>query len=337
MDQWLVREALRAFPDLDPRLGEDATPSVIALKRHPAVRAGLDDIPIEDRATRDDLLELWGDPWRLEQVVAHAGEALTAGMADAVRAHAEVQFAEIDLDSRGRPILGPDGLPLHVGTPINDAGTVDVEDLPVLFALDRFRRPPRRWAHVVVDEAQEVGPLELAVLRHAVSRRGCVTIAGDADQQIDPTAWFAGWEAALQELGAGDARRIRLGTGFRCPPEVLALARAIRDGGELPPVRIWDEVLTDDPGQTAVIAWSPAAAREAWRAVVRHRPARLALDNPGDDRAGTLVAPVTAVRGLEFDRVVIADPGGWPRSVHARNALFVALTRARRSGAFASA
>lgn len=333
LDAWLAREGLRCFPDLDRRLGEDASPDVIAFKRHPAALAAFDGSRVGPRATRDDLLDGFGDASALAAALEVADGALCERMAEAVRAHAEIQAMEVERDSHGRPILAADGEPLHVGTPANDAGTVDLEDLPVLFALDRFRHPPRRWDHVVLDEAQEVGPLEHGVVRAARRAGAGLTVVGDAAQQVDPTAWFAGWEAALGALGAADARRFRLDRSFRCPEAVLELARRLRDGGSAPPSEPWADLLARSVGRTVVIAWSPAAAREAWRAVTRHVPARLALDEvlPGAD---TVVAPVDAIRGLEFDRVLVAGADTWPTHPHARNALFLAVTRARREVAF---
>ena len=81
---------------------------------------------------------------------------------------------------------------------MNDAGTVDVEDFAALFELDRLRAElrgaraehPRRYDALVIDEAQELAPLELKLLGRCVAAGGTLVVAGDAGQQVDATACF---------------------------------------------------------------------------------------------------------------------------------------------------
>jgi len=87
---------------------------------------------------------------------------------------AEQEFAHVDADR----LETLDGRALDDGTPMEDAGTLDTEDYAVLFELDRLRaerageRPvePRSYDCLVLDEAQEFAPLELALMGRALDR-----------------------------------------------------------------------------------------------------------------------------------------------------------------------
>ncbi|MEZ4238724.1 MAG: AAA family ATPase [Myxococcota bacterium] len=348
LDAWLGRQARRAFGGLDPRDSEDVPPAVPRVKRHPAVAdvLALLDPQVPDDTVRDDLYELWGDASLLAELADAADGALSEADLARVRAHAEVQFAPVERDDDGRPLRGMDGVPLHHGTALNDALTLDVEDYPLLFALDRLRggrRRPTRYHHVVLDEAQELAPLELALLGRAVGRGGALTVVGDAGQQIDPTAWFAGWEASLAALGR-PADRLTLTASHRCPPAVLALAQAIRDRRPAPDgvVRVLAASAADHddalaawlapgPAPTAVVAADATLACALHASLPRALGARLAVGR-GEVDAPLVVTSADRLRGLDLARVAVPelDPARWPDTAEARGALYVAVTRAAR-------
>jgi DNA helicase IV len=77
-------------------------------------------------------------------------------------------------------------------------------------------------AHVVLDEAQDLSPMQC----RAVGRRcatGSATVLGDAAQAT--TAWAAGsWEETLLHLGKPEAVREELTLGFRVPRQVIEYA-----------------------------------------------------------------------------------------------------------------
>ncbi len=214
---------------------------------------------------------------------------------------------------------------------------------------------PRGYGHIVVDEAQDLSPMALRLLgRRSIS--GSMTLVGDIGQAT--TAWMpAGWGDVLRHLPARRPPRVvSLTVNYRTPAEIMDVAaevlaaatadavappRSVRATGRVPvvraavPERLADEVaaaaaaLADREGTVAVIGATAALPALA-----------AALDATGaawgePDRSG-LSAPitlldVTAVKGLEFDAVVVAEPaaivaepGGGLR------ALFVALTRPTR-------
>jgi DNA helicase IV len=201
----------------------------------------------------------------------------------------------------------------------------------------------RRYGHVVVDEAQDYSPMALRmVARRAL--RGSLTILGDLAQATGacPTT---NWDVALEHLGRpANARLAELTVGYRLPGAILDAAnrllpeaapdvtpaRSAREQGDPPAIVTCapDEIvaravalaaeLAAGLATTAVIA--PTSMLEALHA------AGLGAETLGE--GVMLLDPVTA-KGLEFDGVVLVEPG----LIHADGPqgprlLFVALTRA---------
>ncbi|HTO98187.1 MAG TPA: ATP-binding domain-containing protein [Myxococcales bacterium] len=370
-DKFASRQARRVFPDLRRRESEDTPPAVSRLKRHEALRGALAAIarrppprPEEEEgrrrvklAAREDLHALFGDRPLMERTAAEAGLPVAAA-AEAVE-HTRVQFSS----STEREMAGVDeerlatldGRPIDEGTPLGDADTVDLEDYAVLFELERMRAQragvpaasPSKYHCLLVDEAQELAPLELALLGRSLSRGGTLIVAGDAAQQVDAAANFRGWEATMAELGASKHRKAVLEVSYRCPPEVTDFARSLRAGSgkaAFPLARFYDEchlaawlvealrdLDAEDPtAASAVICRTPQAALQLARLVKMALPANLALEGSFTFGPGAQVTCVPEVKGLEFDHVVVPDAGAgrYADTAEARRALYVAATRA---------
>jgi DNA helicase IV len=88
-------------------------------------------------------------------------------------------------------------------------------------ATDQIERTPS-LAHVVVDEAQDLSPMEI----RAVGRRcttGAATVLGDIAQGTTP--WSARtWESLLEHLGKPDGSVRELEVGYRVPRQILDFA-----------------------------------------------------------------------------------------------------------------
>ncbi|MET9965071.1 AAA family ATPase [Streptomyces sp. NPDC006356] len=220
-------------------------------------------------------------------------------------------------------------------------------DLVLLDEVAGLIEHPRQYGHVVVDEAQDLSPMEC----RAVARRaafGSVTVLGDLAQGTTP--WAArSWQTVLAHLGKPDAVVVPLTTGFRVPRAVLALAnrllerldvtvpaaRSLRGDGELR-FRAADG---DLPG-AVVGAVRDALGREGSVGVVaadvdvdRMREAlrSAGIEAGGADEPGARVAvvPASVVKGLEYDHVVAVEPAAIvaaeERGLHR---LYVVVTRA---------
>ncbi len=208
---------------------------------------------------------------------------------------------------------------------------------------------PDGYGHVVVDEAQDLSPMEC----RAVARRaafGSLTVLGDLAQGTTP--WAArSWPAVLRHLGKPDAAVVPLTTGFRVPQAVVALAnrllerldvdvpaaRSLRRDGAL---RLREVAAPDALSDAVVAAVRDALEREGSVGVVaadaRVPRLREALAGAGVDAAGpeevgarVSVVPASLVKGLEYDHVVAVEPAdvaeAEERGLHR---LYVVLTRA---------
>lgn len=224
-----------------------------------------------------------------------------------------------------------------------------LEETPT--ALDVDDPSYRDFAHVVVDEAQDLSPLQWRM----VARRGTHaswTIVGDLAQRSrvsEPSTWAD--IAAL--VGRRQVVQEQLTVNYRTPTEVMDLARAVLEEAGLDPaiaprsVRATDEppslIRADDP-VTAAANRAVAVASERDGTVgivvlpdeVAVATARLedALHQVPDPRRSDLAERVRvfdprSVKGLEFDVVVIAHPdriaASSPVGLHH---LYVAVTRA---------
>ena len=214
-------------------------------------------------------------------------------------------------------------------------------------ARDLISRTPS-LAHVVVDEAQDLSPMECRALGRRCST-GSATVLGDLAQGTTP--WAApSWPALLANLGKPDTGVRELSVGYRVPRQILDYASTLlaviapelrpasslrADPGALDLTRVPGASLGGaliaacrqacaQPGSVAVIAADPQVP-ELGRALDR---AGLAYGAPGTDAALTLV-PVTLAKGLEYDHVIVVEPARIA-SAEARGLqrLYVALTRA---------
>ncbi|MEV5148810.1 AAA family ATPase [Streptomyces sp. NPDC052727] len=219
-------------------------------------------------------------------------------------------------------------------------------DLVLLDELAGLVEHPAGYGHLVVDEAQDLSPMEC----RAIARRaafGSLTVLGDLAQGTTP--WAArDWSVPLRHLGRPDAAVVPLTTGFRVPAAVLALANrllarldvavpaatSLRTDGELT-LRP-----TEDPLGTTVTAVRDALAREGSVGVVtadadtdRVRAAlgRAGLDpaGPGTLGARLTVVPASMVKGLEYDHVIAVEPAAVAEAEErGAHRLYVVLTRA---------
>ena len=172
------------------------------------------------------------------------------------------------------------------------------------------------WAygHVIVDEAQELSPMEWRmVFRRCPSR--WMTLVGDTAQTSSP-AGTDDWATALEPFVGSRFRQHELTVNYRTPAEIVAYADEILrlGGGE---VREQTSIRNGAPVATYPTGTDPDAVLPA-----------------GDGRSVAFIdaGNVADMKGLEFDHVVVveprkiveASPQGWQD-------LYVAVTRATQT------
>lgn len=388
-DAWASKVGRGAFSDLPERTSVCIYGGVIRAKRHRALRAELEryaqEMPTPVRpegkrrgsghASRWDLERIFGDRERMTRLVEVAGGAIRKTAIEELAEHTRVQFSEptekayrhVDKES----LVTSDGRAIDEGTPMENANSADPEDAAVLFELDRIRvrsvgareATVPRYDCVVVDEAQELSPLELALVGRAVRRGGTLIVAGDAAQQVDPDTDFPGWDEVMKELDAPRHERAVLEVNYRCPPVVTELARAVLDPSAAVVLPAGDPAITaalhhapahvamwlveelgrisheDRTASIAVICRSAGYARTLSRTLKAGVDHRLSLAGDFEFAPGVLVTAVPEVKGLEFDYVFVpdADANTYPDTAESRRTLYVALTRATHRLAIAAA
>ncbi|SFY27996.1 HelD family protein [Streptomyces atratus] len=232
---------------------------------------------------------------------------------------------------------------------------VCLEELRVLISGDT----PPRYGHIVVDEAQDLTPMQARSLRRRCAVGGSMTVLGDLAQATGahiPTSWDL--------LGAllsdhGDWSVAQLTTSYRVPAEIMEfvapLARtiapalpypqAVREAGAnvvrtvaTEPWKLLDDTVahvarlvdTSDgstPRSVAVIVpddsdWLDAISR------------RIGEDGDVGERNREAVSVLAAaqVKGMEYDHVLVVEPATIAdRGPAGLRQLYVALTRSTQS------
>jgi hypothetical protein len=215
---------------------------------------------------------------------------------------------------------------------------------------------PRTYGHIVVDEAQDLSPMQL----RSVSRRslsGSITVVGDIGQATGPWAPESWAEVTAHLPGQRPPRMVELTVSYRTPAEVVEVASRLlaeTSPGLRPPTPVRRtgvaphfEQVADGHLAERVAALSTLACREvAPGTAAVLAPASLvadlavALDAAGveatDPRRDGLGAPLSLLpvdlaNGLEFDAVVVVEPATIvEESPQGLRALYVALTRPTR-------
>ena len=208
--------------------------------------------------------------------------------------------------------------------------------LPVASSANGSDEEIRSFGHIVVDEVQDLSPMQLRMLARR-SLSGSMTVVGDIAQATGPWA-PQGWDDITRHLSPQrPPRLVELTVSYRTPAEVVALAakvlavaapaisppRPVRQSGFAPrlvpisraglPARLVElarqEVAAVAPGRVAVLG--PAVMLpELSRAL---DDAGLEPVDPRDPAgeglaAGLVVLPADETNGLEFDSVIVVEP-----------------------------
>jgi hypothetical protein len=213
-------------------------------------------------------------------------------------------------------------------------------DLPLLDeARTLLHGSPARYGHVIVDEAQDLTPMQLRMVGRRAA--GSFTILGDVAQATGPVA-YEHWDDLLPHLPGGEAAQIEeLRHAYRVPREIMALAlpllRHIAPDVEPPlayrigaaPPRV---VHGDPPLAAAYEEAAQLAGAEGLLALIA--PPSLRGDPSEapalfDDSRVSVLTPREA-KGMEFDHVIVVEPAAIVEESaggQGLRELYVALTR----------
>ncbi|MDO8493819.1 MAG: AAA family ATPase [Deltaproteobacteria bacterium] len=216
--------------------------------------------------------------------------------------------------------------------------------------------------HLVVDEVQDFGIVEIRALLNAVDPQRTVTLVGDIAQKVVMGRNFDSWDEMLKAAGFTETTPIELSVSHRSTNEIMELASQIRAGGSaLPPL----QATRNGPSPTFIRAGSPKDLpnfvqqwieertkenSRSFSAVICRWPkeaealvdslrklgmtsVRLGHRDSFEFSPGVVVTNVNQVKGLEFRNVLIVDPAETSysqQSEEERNLLYVAVTRAEQ-------
>ena len=271
---------------------------------------------------------------RFIQELLGSRQRLTAAAGD--------QFTARDIDRLYRP-------------PAANLGTEEWSDVDVALVdeADWLINGSKRGAdHIVIDEAQDLSPMQL----RSVARRssnGSFTVVGDVAQS---TGWWAhdSWDDVLEALTRkGTPQRLEeLQYGYRVPLQVYDVAKpllpliapelspplVIREAPQAPHLQ-WAE--PDDVIELAVDQAQQHAGRGRFVGVIvpdhaidavaaAFRAAEVNFKSASSGELGQSINLMSAVesKGLEFDAIVVVEPAQIGRqNSHGLRHLYIALTR----------
>jgi DNA helicase II / ATP-dependent DNA helicase PcrA len=215
------------------------------------------------------------------------------------------------------------------------------------------------YEHILIDEAQDLSPVELAVVLATSSDQESVTLAGDVAQRLLMDNGFTGWKDVLGKLGLAHVEIEPLRITYRSTQQIIEFARdvlgpladeeesqAVRSGV---PVELFEfghsgeavaflgealrALMAGEPrASVAVIARYPEQADLYYdglrNAEVPHLRRIAEQDFPF--KPGIDVTDVRQVKGLEFDYVVLLEvsAASFAEDDEARHLLHIAATRA---------
>ncbi|MGW0854381.1 ATP-dependent DNA helicase [Streptomyces sp. NPDC002690] len=325
----IVDRLLRELTAIAPRRGADGTIRR-SLERHRRVERLIDRVWPSPGA-RESLRTLYDSP-------------------ELLRACAEDVLSEDERRALHRPRAArADGDPWTLDD------RVCLEELRYLIAGEI----PRRYGHIVVDEAQDLTPMQARALRRRVARGGSMTVLGDLAQATGPVPYSA-WDRLGTLLSDhGDWRVAELNTSYRVPAEIMEFVaplarvvapslpypRAVREAGadavrtlSTEPWKLLDDTVAQvtrlvgtNDGRTlrsvAVIVPDDSRWLEEIGARLDGSPE---IAGPGREAVSVLAA--AQAKGMEYDHVLVLEPATIADTGPAGlRQLYIALTRSTQS------
>lgn len=261
------------------------------------------------------------------------------------------------------------------GAAESEPARLDREDDALFLRLyQRLRSPLMRgkerlsYEHILIDEAQDLSPVELAVVMGTSTKARSVTMAGDVAQRLHMNNGFKDWTQLLEAIRPrriGNPRESApiavepLKVQYRSTHEIIEFAQevlgpladpegghAIRAGAPVELFRfahsgeavaflgeaLRDLMQSEPRASIALIARYPEQADIYYRGLVNAEVPyiRRIAEQDFPFKPGIDVTDVKQVKGLEFDYVVLLEVarGSYPINDESRHLLHIAATRA---------
>ncbi|HET7311413.1 MAG TPA: ATP-binding domain-containing protein [Mycobacteriales bacterium] len=314
----------------EPMLGT-AAPWLTAEERRELLRPAASGWASGDVPLLDEAWALLGDPGEVIEIAARKRKARD-----------EAEYARQVVAASGLAgRVDPHNLAARYAGPIDDESVAERAGRDIAW----------HYGHVIVDEAQELSPMQWRMLARRCPSRS-MTVVGDIAQTSAP--WGASsWAEMLEPIASGRWRAFELTVNYRTPTQVMDVAAdvlaavdpdakapaSVRDAdvgpraercvsrdqlGEVAARQAADELALADGGTIAVLT-PTSLLGEITAAVTKRLP-----DVVGDPLESPVsVLSVRASKGLEFDAVIVVEPATVvTEGSHGLRDLYVALTRA---------
>ncbi len=285
----------------------------------------------------------------------------------AIREHAAADFTDSEIGTIVRWCARKADLEVELPAeqlPPEGAG-LDAEDDAILLRLIQVKfggihvgGKRLEYEHIVIDEAQDLCPLEVRVLLDSATKGKSITIAGDKAQKMVFDNGFTDWPQLLADAGLPHVAIQPLKITYRSTRQVMEFSRHVlgplseeevivaRDGAPVSYFEFTDTgeavaflgeslrgLMQREPNASvALIARYPQQADVYYEALRVAEVPRLRRVRREDFSftAGIDVTDVRQVKGLEFDYVVLLEPTktNYPDHVQSRHLLHIGATRA---------
>lgn len=227
------------------------------------------------------------------------------------------------------------------------------------YALNGFTS--ENFEHVVVDEAQDVTPLEMELLRlHSLNEN--FTLLGDLKQGLLPHRSIENWNEFARLFQKDNVHKEEMYEAYRSVKQITQYANRILKGvhkrgtktpeasdraGERPKVEqhksagdmytaiaeaIGDLRDKDEVNSIAVLTKWETTAKDIEKAFRSKRVEGFSLLKQGHAReTDIIISPIVLTKGLEFDAIIVAnaDKNNFAETDFDRMLLYLACTRAR--------
>jgi len=204
------------------------------------------------------------------------------------------------------------------------ATKVTRHDVAILDYLDfLINEPIKKWGHIAVDEAQDLSPMELAMVSRRLDASATLSLAGDLAQQTG-TQYYESWDGVLQLLEQEfEYSKKELTRSYRVPSDILVYSKQFLDQSRInvspsepflerenslefaeiddPKMRVMDVIARATEhlkNKESVLILAPKSTRAIYSS----------YSFPDNGNAHVRVMDPTEVKGLEFDAVLIVDP-----------------------------
>ena len=195
-ERWAGRLRRRHFRDL-PEAYSDMTPAVVTrFKLHTVTLKLLEEVCAARRG--DDPLTVFEEIFTDRDLLQQAVKRYAPG------SFTENEVHKVHRWCTDQHFIRFDG----GGANDHDVPTLDQEDDTLLLRIHQLVRGPLmvrhnrplRYHHVMVDEAQDLSPIELAVVLDTAGNNRSVTLAGDVAQRLAQERDFQDWTSVLEAL-----------------------------------------------------------------------------------------------------------------------------------------